>query len=360
MRSVLHTEASPGWGGQEIRLLAECRGLASRGWRVLLACQPGSRLLDQARHEGVEAHPVAMRGPADPFAVARLVALVRREGVDLVHTHSSIDAWLGGLAARLLRRPVVRSRHVSIPIRRRANPVYTLLADRVIASGRGVEEALLAAGVPRERIVSLPAGVDLARFSPQVSGEGVRKELGLGWPTIGCVAFFRASKGHLDLLEAFRSLLDDYPEARLLLVGDGSGRAGVEAGVERLGLGRQVLFLGVRRDVPECLAAMDVVVLASLRSEGVPQALLQAMAMERPVVGTGAGGIAEVLEDGVTGLLVPPGDPGSLARAIRRALRETEASRDRAARARTLVVSRYSSEAILDRVEALYRALLQA
>lgn len=359
MRTVLHTEASPGFGGQEIRILAECTGLARRGWRVLLACRPGARVLARAREEGVEVRPIRMRGPADPVALVELVRLLSRERVDLVHTHSSIDAWLGGLAARILRRPVVRSRHVSIPVRRRFNPVYTLLADRVIASGRGVEAALVAAGVPPARIVSLPAGVDLASFSPAVSGETVRKELGLGWPTIGCVAFFRASKGHLHLLEAFRSLLPDYPEARLLLVGDGSGRGEVEAAVDRLGLRPRVLLLGLRRDVPECLAAMDCVVLASLRSEGIPQALLQAMAMERPVVATAAGGIAEVVEDGVTGLLASPGDPAGLARAIRRALEETGASRERAARARALVVSRYSSEAILDRVEALYRALLR-
>lgn len=359
MSTVLHTEASPGWGGQEIRTLAECRGLVARGWRVLLAGQPGARILAQARQEGIEARPLRMRGPADPVALVGLAALLVREGVELVHTHSSIDAWLGGLAGRLLGRPVVRSRHVSIPVRRRWNPVYTLLADRVIASGRGVEAALRAARVPAERLVSLPAGVDPARFSPAVSGETVRKELGLGWPTLGCVAFFRSSKGHADLLEAFRALLPHYPDARLLLVGDGRGRPTLETEVERRGLTARVHFLGFRRDVPECLAAMDVVVLASLRSEGIPQALLQAMAMARPVVATAAGGIAELVEDGVTGLLVPPGEPDRLAGALRRVLEEPDASRERAERGRALVLSRHSSEAVLDRVEALYRALLR-
>jgi len=129
VRTVLHTEASPGLGGQEVRTLNEARWTAERGWRVLLACQPDGRLAERAREAGVETRPVRMRGPLDPRGLAALVRLVRREHVSLVHTHSSIDAWLGGMAARLCRVPVVRTRHVSIAIRRGPNPVYRWLAQ---------------------------------------------------------------------------------------------------------------------------------------------------------------------------------------------------------------------------------------
>src|SRR4029453_4041832 len=144
VRVVLHTEASPGLGGQEIRTLEESRWIAERGWRILLAGQPGSRFVEQARARGVPAVAVRMRGPADLGAVRALARLIRSERGSLVHTHSSIDAWVGGMAARWARVPVVRTRHVSIPIRRGLNPVYRWLADRVITSGAGNPQPVIA------------------------------------------------------------------------------------------------------------------------------------------------------------------------------------------------------------------------
>src|SRR3990172_6596191 len=134
---------------------------------------------------GVPAFPVRMKRAWDLFAVQRLVALIPGERVDLVNTHSSVDAWLGGMAARLARIPVVRSRHVSIPIRRRLNPVYTLLADRVITSGEAIRRLVIAAGVSPDRVVAVPAGVDLAEFSRPAGGDRIRREFGLGRPGIG-------------------------------------------------------------------------------------------------------------------------------------------------------------------------------
>ncbi|HXA94546.1 MAG TPA: glycosyltransferase, partial [Candidatus Dormibacteraeota bacterium] len=138
MKTVLHTEASPGLGGQEVRTLNESRWTVERGWRVLLAGQPDGKLIERARAAGVETVAVRMRGAFDPRALVALVRLIRRERVSLVHTHSSVDAWLGGMAARVCRVPVIRTRHVSIRIRRGPNPVYRWLADRVITSGEAI------------------------------------------------------------------------------------------------------------------------------------------------------------------------------------------------------------------------------
>ena len=160
-KTVLHTEASPGLGGQEVRTLNESRWTAERGWRVLLACQPDGRLAGRARQAGIETMLVRMRGAFDPRALTALVRLIRRERVSLVHTHSSIDAWLAGMAGRICRVPVVRTRHVSIAIRRGPNPVYRWLADRVITSGEAIRRMVLDAGVPPERVIAIPAGVNL-------------------------------------------------------------------------------------------------------------------------------------------------------------------------------------------------------
>ena len=190
MKTVLHTEASPGLGGQEVRTLNEARWTAERGWRVLLACQPDGRLLERARAAGVEAVPIRMRGPLDPRGVWALVRLIRRERVSLVHTHSSIDAWLGGMAARLCRVPVVRTRHVSIAIRRGPNPVYRWLADRVITSGEAIRRVVIAAGVPPARVIAIPAGVNLDAFPFGRRAPETALELGLGSPVVGSVAMF--------------------------------------------------------------------------------------------------------------------------------------------------------------------------
>src|SRR5207249_7831901 len=134
MATVLHTESSHGHGGQEIRTLAEVRWLLGHGWGALLACQPDSPLLAEARASAIPVEAVRMRSATDVGAIVRLRRLVRERGVSLVHTHSSVDSWLAGMAARSLGRPVVRSRPVSLPIRRRRALVHRLAA-RILTSG---------------------------------------------------------------------------------------------------------------------------------------------------------------------------------------------------------------------------------
>ena len=358
MNTVLHTEASPGLGGQEVRTLDEARWTAERGWRVLLACQPGGLLLERARAAGLETVPVRMRAPFDLRALAGLVRLIRRERVSLVHTHSSIDAWLGGMAARLCRVPVVRTRHVSIAIRKGLNPVYRWLADRVITSGEAIRRMVLDVGVPPERVVAIPAGVNLEAFRFGARAPETARELGLGRPVIGSVAMFRGSKGHPQLLQAFAMVREKRPAASLLLVGDGIRRAWVEQLAREAKLADAVVFTGFRPDVPALLGTMDCFAQASTRTEGVPQALLQAFATGVPVVASRIGGIPEVVTDGETGLLVPSESVEALAAGIERVLDDPEAAARRARAARALVEARFSHAHAVDRLLHVYEELL--
>jgi glycosyltransferase involved in cell wall biosynthesis len=358
MKTVLHTEASPGLGGQEVRTLNEARWTGERGWRVLLACQPGGRLHERARAAGLEVVPLRMAGAFDPRALVALVRLIRRERVSLVHTHSSVDAWLGGMAARLCRVPVVRTRHVSIAIRRGPNPVYRWLADRVITSGEAIRRMVVDAGVPPDRVVAIPAGVNLEAFPFGLRAPETARALGLGAPVIGSVAMFRGSKGHPQLLQAFGMVREKRPTASLLLVGDGIRRAWVEQLARDAKLSDAVVFTGFRPDVPALLGTMDCFVLASTRTEGVPQALLQAFAAGVPVVASRIGGIPEVVRDGETGLLVPSESVPALAAAIDRVLDDPEAAALRARAARALVEERFSHESAIGRLLRLYDELL--
>jgi len=360
MHIILHTESSHGHGGQEIRTLAETRWLIDHGWRALIVCQPDSPLLAEARASFIPVEAVRMGSATDIGAIVRLRRLMRERGVSLVHTHSSVDSWLGGVAAKSLGRPVVRSRHVSIPIRRRRALVYRL-ADRIITSGEGVRAMVIGAGITPERVVAISAGVDSARFHPGVSGKAVRDELGLGAaPMVGLVANVRGSKGHNVFLDAARAVLAAAPETRFLIVGDGVGFEDVKGRVRQLGLEARVHLTGFRRDIPEVMAALDVLALPSIRSEAIPQVIPQALAVGTPVVASTVGGSPELIRDGENGRLVPPADPAALAEAILALLREPERARAMARAGQVMVQARYTIDATMARTTAVYRELLDA
>jgi len=358
-RLILHTEASIGFGGQEIRILAEARWLLDHGWDVLVAGQPESRLLQESGRLAVPAVPVQMRSAFDLRALGALRRLVRERRVALVHTHSSIDSWLGGLAGRTSGCPVVRSRHVTIAIPRRRGLVYRL-ADRVITSGQAAARVVTVAGVPAARIVPIAPGVDTGRFYPGISGDGVRTELGVvGAPLVGLVANIRGSKGHDLFLDAARLVLASRPATRFLIVGDGVGFADVQRRTQALGLDQAVHMTGFRRDIPEVMAALDVLVLPSIRSEAASQVIPQALAVGTPVVASDMGGSGELIHDGETGRLVPAGDVAALAAAILDCLTDPARARAIARRGQSIVRQQHSLEASMARTTAVYAELLR-
>ena len=360
MATVLHTESSSGYGGQEIRTLAEVRWLLRHGWGALIACQPESPLFAEAKASEIPVEPFPMRRATDVGALLRLRRLIRDCGVSLVHTHSSVDSWIAGVAAKSLGRPVVRTRHVSIPIRRRRALVYRL-ADRIITSGESVRSLVIAAGIAPERVVTISAGVDGDRFHPGVSGRSVRRELGLGEvPVVGLVANVRGSKGHNVFLDAAGTVLASRPDARFLIVGDGVGFEEVSRRVRQMGLDTSVRLTGFRRDVPEVMAALDVLVLPSIRSEAISQVIPQALAVGTPVVASTVGGSPELIRDGENGRLVPPGDSRALADAILSLLRDPERARAMARAGQTMVRERYTIDATMARTTAVYRELVGA
>jgi glycosyltransferase involved in cell wall biosynthesis len=323
----------------------------------VIACQPGSLLQREAVAQALDVCALDMRRAVDVRAFLALRRLMRDRGIALVHTHSSIDSWLGGLAARTLGLPVVRSRHVTIAIRRAL--VYRL-ADRVVASGERAADLVRAAGIPRDRVVGIPPGVDLERFHPGVSGRPVRDELGLEAPLVGLVANVRGSKGHLYFLEAAREVLGRRADVRFLIVGAGVGFDDVRRTVHEMGLEREVLMLGFRRDIPQVLAALDVLALPSIKSEATSQVILQALATGTPVVATTVGGSPEIVRDGETGRLVPPADSHALARAILDLLADPDAARTMARAGQAIVREQWSMDAVMARTTAIYEELLRS
>jgi glycosyltransferase involved in cell wall biosynthesis len=362
--TILHTEASNGWGGQEIRILLEMEELRKRGHRVFLATPPHGRIFDEARRRGLPVEAISMGRRQWLTACLALRRLIRREGVTIVNTHSSADSWIGAIATRLSRpRPLlIRTRHLSTPIARGLGSriLYHMLPDGVITTGQGIRTELVTRhGVEPDRIVSLPTGVDLARFDPNRVDEGLRDAWGLrsSHVVIGTVGVLRSWKGHLVFLDAMRRVFDQRPDAMAVIVGDGAGRALLAQQIEAQQLAPRVRMVGHCVDVERAFAAIDLMVLASTGHEGVPQAILQAFAMGKPVIASNIGGIPEVVRPGETGRLVPPGDPDALSEAILRHLHAPEEGLAMARAGRRLVEREYSLDGMMGRLETFYSSV---
>ena len=314
---VLHVDPERGWGGGEVQVVSLLRELAARGHRSRVAADPRGRLAREAAAAGIAVAPLPVANALDGRAGVRLRRLVA--GHDVVHFHTArahaLAPFCRGTGARL----VVTRRMDYVP---RGGPyarwLYNRAVDAVIAISEGVRTALLRAGVRADRIRVVPSGIDPASVE---APSGARATARAGWGVapddilVLVLGALERRKGHAVLLEAAARLGSGGAPLRYVFCGDGSERAALAAAAARLG--DRVVFAGFRRDVAACVAAADVVALPSLH-EGLGVAALEAMAAGRPVVASRVGGLAEVVAEGETGLLAAPGDPASLAEALRR------------------------------------------
>jgi glycosyltransferase involved in cell wall biosynthesis len=284
-------------------------------------------------------------------AVVQLARLARRLDVDVVHTNGLKAHLLGGLAGRLIRRPVVWHLRDFLP-RGLAGRVFRQsarwLPSLVFAVSDAVTADLRAPGRPTVPVVKLYDPIDISRFAPCSATDHIREELSLSAeaPLIGMVAHLTPWKGHEDFLRIARIVSVAAPEARFLVAGgpiyETEGHRGYADWLSRraveLGLGDRVIFLGSRDDVPRILSSLDVLVHCPTAPEPYGLVVIEAMAAQRPVVAARAGGIPEIVEHEVTGLLIAPGDIPTFAGAVLRLLGDSalrrrmgEAGRRRAA-----------------------------
>ncbi|MBI5190027.1 MAG: glycosyltransferase family 4 protein [Nitrospirae bacterium] len=360
--AILHTEASNGWAGQEIRILGEMLGMKGRGYEVLLATSPDNAIYDRAKRAGIETFSVRMDRKGFLPGVAALYRIIKDRGVGIVGTHSSRDSWIGGIAGRLAGAKVIRYRHISSALN--TSPftklVYGPLTDGVITTGEFIMAQLIRElGLNPGKIYSVPTGINTEKFTG-TGGDALRGQLGISAdaPVIGMAAALRSWKGHRYMMEAMPSILAEYPDARLVLAGEGPVRPYIDQWKEEFGIAGAVTMLGHRDDVETVIAGFDISVMASYASEGIPQFALQSMASGKPVVGTDVGGIPEVVKDGITGLVVPPKDPAALAAAIKGLLSDRALMARMGEAGRSLVLERHTADRMLDDIEAVYGKIL--
>ena len=357
---ILHTESSLGWGGQEVRVLAELEWMRARGHWVALAAHPASAIAKRAREAGILFYPLRTHKALLPLEVVRMAAWLIANRIDVINTHSSNDGWLAGLAARMAVRPIlIRSRHIEVdyPNRFWSGLAFRFLPHHVITTSQRIADRLATElGIPPARVTCIATGVDLVRFSPEIEGS-LHQELGISPDValVGMISVLRSWKGHATFLDAAARLLRDSKRpVGFVIAGDGPGREVLTEKIAQEPWKDKVTLLGHRTDVPNILASLDVLVLPSYAHEGIPQIILQAQAMSCAVVATTIGGIPEVVEDGVTGPLVPPRHAERLAEKISSLLDDPALSAHLGQNARASIEKSYSLDAMGERLLALY------
>jgi L-malate glycosyltransferase len=375
---VCHVMSADLWAGAEVQVATAASYLVTRSdLRLTAVVFNDGWLASELRRLGIDVAVVDERLGA-PRLIAAVARFLLAHDVDVVHTHRPKDNVIGTIAAKLAAVPhVVRTIHgLPEPMRGWSRAKYRVhdavdrvalraSADRIVAVSRHAADTLAAAGVTRRTIAQIHNGVDLDRVRATRPAAEVRKAYGIASDAlvIGTAGRLTSVKAQAYLVEAAALVLAEQPNTRVVLVGAGPLRADLAAQARRLGIDRHVLFVDPLADsratVFDLIAAFDVFVLPSL-SEGSPMALLEAMALERPVVASAVGGVPEIVEPGETGLLVAPRSAAAIARACLELARD-RARAGRLARAgRRAVEARFSRERNGKALAALYHDIARA
>jgi glycosyltransferase involved in cell wall biosynthesis len=380
---VLRVIARLNVGGPALHVTYLARGLAGRGYETTLVAGDVGRgeasMAFVADRAGVDV--VRLRGLSrelsplrDAVAAWRLARIIRKVRPDVVHTHTAKAGAVGRTAALLAgpRKPVVVHTFHGHVLRgyfgragtlvfRAIETVLARVTDRLVAVSPEVRDELVSLGVARqERFSVIRLGIEL---EPRVAFDGnlaeIRRRHGIGAETfvVGWFGRMTAVKRTDDLLRTLATLRERGVDALLLLVGDGDDRERLEQRAHDLGLARTCLFLGYQEDVATWYAVCDAIALTSA-SEGTPVTIIEALAAGRAVVATSVGGVPDVVDEGETGFLVPPGDTEALAARLELLARDPERRAEMGRMGRERVLRRYAVERLVDDVDVLYRELL--
>jgi len=350
-------------GGGEISLLTLLKGLDRSCWAPVVVVPSEGPVAEGCRVLGVPVRVIPLPGLRRPgprvfSSLSSLVRLIKETGACLVHANGSRAMLYAGLAGWLSGRSVVWHLRIS-DMDPQLDWLLVRMATRIIAISESVKARLKRWPRAHGRCVVVPNGLDLAAFVTDREQAVVRGSLGIGPEerVIGQVGRLVPFKGHRFLIQAFAGVRLRHPSARLLIVGDGPERASLEQQVDAMGLKGAVHFTGHRRDVPDMLSIMEIFVLPSIE-EHFGRVLLEAMALEKPVVGTRAGGVPEVVEDGVTGVLVPPANSDALAEGVIRLMDDPAQARAMGRAGRRRVETHFNLRRHAELVEEVYAQAL--
>jgi glycosyltransferase involved in cell wall biosynthesis len=359
VRTVVQVTWSLVAGGSEMYALKLAANLDPVLYSSFIcAMDQGGALEDEVRRSGIP-YRIMNRKPTVQLAMMwRLFRLFRQIRASVVQTHHFNQLFYSALAAKVLGARLIHTEHSVEYLKARrfriALRLLSMMCDDVVAIGDDGARVLREhVGIPARKLRIIRAGINPS--SETTSKRQARRSLGLSEndKVAVIVARLYPEKNHLMLLEAFAKVLHDQPSARLLIVGEGTEQAAIASHIQKLGLADSVNMLGVRRDVDVILAACDLFVLSSDR-EGLPIAVLEAMAMARPVVATSVGDLSRVVVDGVTGRLVEPGQAEALAHAMSSVLGDESLAIRMGEATRAVAIRNFSLDAMITKFQSLY------
>ncbi len=357
---ILHINTERTWRGGEQQTLNLLIGLQARGLFCHLVCQADSPMEQRARAAGVNVFPMSMRGEIDLRAAIRIRKLITEFNYAVIHSHTShahtLAYWasIGTEAVRLVTRRVDFSifRHSFLKL---SGLKYRLLADYYIAISNKIKHVMTHDGIPAERIFVVHSGIDPQRFS-QADGGRLTAEFDIRntEKVVINVAHLAGHKGQVYLVRAIPYVLSNIPGTRFFIIGKGELMNELKATAAELGLTRELVFTGFRKDVADFYRIADLFVMSSVQ-EGLGTAMLDALALAKPVVATDTGGIPEIIQNGKTGRLVQAANPEELAHGIVDMLTRTEAARKMADAGRALVETSFSVDAMVEKNIEVYQ-----
>ncbi len=351
---ILHIDPEVGWGGGEAEVVGLLSYLSLWGHCNHLLCHPEGRLFTEAQKMGIPTFPIRIRNDVDPRPVLPLRRMIRQEGYDIVHFHTkrahALSLW--PLRVHPGSKYVV-TRRMDYPVRRNwyNDYLYNRKMDGIVAISQTIADVLVEGGVRREKIRVIYSGVDPVQFRRIPAAEGKS-----GRPVIGTAGVLEERKGHRFLLEAAALLKRQGHQLTYRFAGEGSERGRLEEMVTKLGLQEEVVFVGFVLDIPAFLSTIDVFTFPSVQ-EGLGVAVIEAMAASRPVIASRVGGLRELVQDQVTGILVPPKDSQALAQAISQLVSQNAVAQKMGARAWERVQEHFTMEKMARRNEEYYYEL---
>lgn len=357
---VLHTEWSDGWGGQEIRIINEMLAVREKGVEVFLACRELATIKQKALEHQIPVFTLPFRGNADFKTLFALKKLVKQHQITIINTHSGKDTWVGGLAAKLAGIKFIRTRHLSNRIRPSRTNFINELADYIFTTGESVRVDMIKYNrIKPQRIQSIPTGIDAKVFDPILFNKASCRSIFnfSNEIVIGNVAVLRHFKRHDLFLRAARGLIDMYPNKRFkfVLAGEGPMREDIERQIIELNMSEQVVMLGYIDNVAEFLSAIDIFTLTSDSKEGVPQSIMQALFMGKPVVATNVGSVEDLYLDN-NFVLVKPHE-GEITQGLASIVADND-KMDRLIRnSRISILENFSKDAMLKKITNVYENL---
>ena len=358
--TIAHVDTETTWRGGQRQVIEMIKGLSRLGQKNILFCKPGSEIGERALPAGIDVVKMPLRGEWDIFSALKLRSYLKKESVDVVHAHTSHAHTIAQIAKTGVPgcKLIVSRRvdfHLHNIISRKIK--YGKSIDKIITVSDAIRRVLIEDGVDPGIIMTIRSGFVQEEFETEKNGIDIRKQFGIqnDAVVIITVAALAAHKAHIDLLKAAKNVVNKHPEVKFILAGEGEMRKDIEKNIRNLHLQKSVILLGFVKNIGDVYRAADIFALSS-EEEGLCTSILDAMYFGLPVVGTSAGGIPELVHDGLNGFIVPVHDYVSFAERLNTLVEDPEKREKMGTRSKD-ILEQNTVEQTIKKTLAVYREI---